>query len=296
MFFPAGAFFLASDRGQRCDRAFLPRFNARTRLSPSVSTNNEAERAARSTSSPEGIFFSVLKKSILVCGVESLRPLKIFLAREQERNRFIMRVDEKKKRIVANLFAVLVDQIIRVTANQHSQTTPKWRGPLFQSHFVAAGIEPHRIVDLAAGHRLALEKFRPPKDRVLPPQLNQLPGKLEQAFLFSVPLPVEPTNLVVLAIPLLFPFCVRLNSSPPKSIGTPCDKETASSKNSVAAADAKLSILRIVGRSFGAAIPGAIMTLAIAILVAVGFIVFVVITHDIVEREPVVRSDELTLA
>ena len=51
--------------------------------------------------------------------------------------------------------------------------------------------------------------------------------------------------------------------------------------------------LRIVGRSFDAAIPGTIMTLAIAVLIAVGFVVFVVVTHDIVEREPVVRGDEI---
>ena len=35
------------------------------------------------------------------------------------------------------------------------------------------------------------------------------------------------------------------------------------------------------------------MTLAISILVAIGFIVFVVVTHEIVEREAVVRGDEI---
>ena len=55
----------------------------------------------------------------------------------------------------------------------------------------------------------------------------------------------------------------------------------------------KLLDLRVVGRAFRAVIPGVIIVVAVAIVFAVGFVVFVVVADEIVERESVVRGDEV---
>jgi len=95
-----------------------------------------------------------------------------------------MRVDVRRKRIVANLFAVLATKSSASPLNQHSKQRPN--GEVHSSKVISLppGLNHIASVDLAAGHRLALEKFRPPKDRVLPPQLNQLPVNSNKRFCF----------------------------------------------------------------------------------------------------------------
>src|SRR5207237_8615537 len=51
--------------------------------------------------------------------------------------------------------------------------------------------------------------------------------------------------------------------------------------------------VRIVSGSFNPAIPGAIVAVAIVVLVAVGFVVLVVVTNKVVERISVVRRNEV---
>src|SRR6185437_561399 len=51
--------------------------------------------------------------------------------------------------------------------------------------------------------------------------------------------------------------------------------------------------LRIIGRAFGAVIPGMVVRMPVAIVLAVGFVVFVVVRDKIVEVEAVMRRDEI---
>src|SRR5207248_4834733 len=68
-------------------------------------------------------------------------------------------------------------------------------------HFVATGIEPHHVFDLASANAPALEEFGTPKNRMLVPELNQPPDKLGECLLLLVSfLPIKPADLVVLAI------------------------------------------------------------------------------------------------
>jgi len=51
--------------------------------------------------------------------------------------------------------------------------------------------------------------------------------------------------------------------------------------------------LWIVGRPFDAAVPRLIIIVAILVILAVGFVVLVVVADEIVQREAIVRGDEV---
>jgi hypothetical protein len=55
----------------------------------------------------------------------------------------------------------------------------------------------------------------------------------------------------------------------------------------------QLLYFRIVGRAFRTVIPRVIIVVPVAIIFAVGFVVFVVVADEIVEGEAVVRGDEV---
>src|SRR6185437_3084970 len=56
---------------------------------------------------------------------------------------------------------------------------------------------------------------------------------------------------------------------------------------------AKRENVLVVGRTFDAAIPGAIVGIAVLVVLAVCFIVFVVVARPVVQREAVVGGDEV---
>ena len=96
----------------------------------------------------------------------------MFLARENELNRFEVRIDEQEKGVVVNGFALEIDHVGGIAAQQHPEAAHKWRSPFLLAHFVAARIEPHNVFDLTATNPPSLEKFWASKDRMLFAQMN----------------------------------------------------------------------------------------------------------------------------
>src|SRR6476659_8716949 len=111
-----------------------------------------------------------------------------------------MRVDQEQEGIVANRLAFKTLDIDRVAAQEHPETADKGRIPLLVAHLIAAWIEPHHVANLRTADPPTLEKFRPSKNRMLAPKLDEAPGEFEERFLFVVMFPVEPADLVILAI------------------------------------------------------------------------------------------------
>src|SRR5207244_7678981 len=91
-------------------------------------------------------------------------------------------------------------------AQEHPETPDNGRIPLLIAHFIAAWIEPHHIYDVTAAHPSAPKEFRTPKDGMGAAKLDQLSCKLEKLILFFVALPIEPADLVVLAIGVIVPL------------------------------------------------------------------------------------------
>src|SRR5581483_4966332 len=130
---------------------------------------------------------------------------------QNERDRFVMCVDQKQKRFVPNRFALKTQNIGRIAAQQHSHTTNEWRRPFFVAHLVSARVEPHDIAGFRSAYPPALEKLRTSKYRVDITKRDELSGKLQKLNLLLVVAPIKPTNLVVLAISVVI---TALRSSP----------------------------------------------------------------------------------
>ena len=124
----------------------------------------------------------------------------MLLARKHKRDRFMMSIHKEQKCFIPDRLKLKIDNVLGVSAQEHAETTHERRAPFFIAHFIAAGIEPHHILDLGPTYPPTPEKFRPPKDRMLAPKADQFFRELEERVLLFIALPIEPADLVVLAI------------------------------------------------------------------------------------------------
>ena len=90
----------------------------------------------------------------------------------------------------------------------------------------------------------------------------------------------------------MFPCCEWPISSPPSNMGTPCDSSTRRQKGTLLLG-AERQHGQIVGGAFDAAVPTDVVVGAVAIVFAVGFVVFVVVADQVGQREAVVAGDEI---
>ena len=126
---------------------------------------------------------------------------------------------------------------------------------------------------------------------MLAPQLDEAFGEFEERLPLVVVLPVEPADLVVLAIGIVVALLRAANSSPAVIIGTPWESRSVASRLRVLAA--RVQNLRVIGRPFDAAIPGVIVVVAVAVVFAVRLVVLLVVAHQVVQGEAIVRGDEI---
>src|SRR5579864_1381183 len=122
----------------------------------------------------------------------------MFRSWKQKRDPFEVRIDQNEKCFVSHRLAFEIHDVDRIAAQKHAETTHKRRRPFVVAHFAATRRKPHHIFDLASPNPATLEKFRTSKDRMIFAELNQATGKLKELTISAVP--IEPTDLVVLAI------------------------------------------------------------------------------------------------
>src|SRR4029450_3109563 len=136
------------------------------------------------------------------------------------------------------------------------------------------------------------KKLRTPKNWVLFSQLYQFSGELNELLLLSVTLPVEPADLVVLAISVVIAVL-----SPAPLISAAKHRHALGQKQRrqkiPALPVAQGVYLRIIGGSFHAAIPRLIIVITVAIVVAVQLVVFFIVANQISQRKSVMRNDEV---
>src|SRR5947208_16923739 len=107
-------------------------------------------------------------------GIKEEHPFQVLLPRQDKGDRLKVRVDKKQKCLVADRIALKTEHVDRISAQKHSETAHKGRGPFFVAHFVAARIKPHHVFDLRAADSPALEKFRAPENRMITPEPDQV--------------------------------------------------------------------------------------------------------------------------
>ena len=124
------------------------------------------------------------------------------------------------------------------------------------------------------------------------PELNQLPSELEELILFFITLPVEPADLVVLAISVIVAV---LRPAPLVASGQHRHalRKKKRRQEIPALALAQRVDLRVIRWAFDPAIPRLIVVVAVAVLVAVQLVVLFVVADQIDQREPIVGSDEI---
>src|SRR6476660_3401511 len=124
------------------------------------------------------------------------------------------------------------------------------------------------------------------------PDLNQSSCELEKLVLFFIAFPIEPADLVVLAISVVISV---LRPAPLIAAGQhrhALRKEKRSQEIS-ALTIAQGIDLRVIRRPFHATVPREIVTVAVLVAVAVRLIVFFIVADQVVESEPVVRGNEI---
>ena len=88
------------------------------------------------------------------------------------------------------------------------------------THLGPVELEPRQVLDIRTG-RKTLEEAPPMQHRMLLAEGDQPARELEQVTLLVVQIPIEPADLVVLAVGVVVPCWVRPISSPASSVGTP---------------------------------------------------------------------------
>src|SRR5215510_5531396 len=123
-------------------------------------------------------------------------------------------------------------------------------------------------------------------------ELYQFSRELKKLILFFVTLPVKPTDLVVLTIgvvvAVLRPTPLIAAAEHRHALGKKEGREKIAPLPVAQRID-----LRVVGRTFGAAIPRLIIVVAVAIVVAVQLVVFLVVADQIGQCESIMGCNEV---
>src|SRR5207247_7141702 len=83
------------------------------------------------------------------------------------------------------------------------QTTQEIGVPGFVGHLAAVGRQPHQILD--AADAAALKVLSPPKNRLREPKPDEPPDEFEQVVVLVEETPVDPGQLVILAVRVVVP-------------------------------------------------------------------------------------------
>ena len=141
--------------------------------------------------------------------------------------------------------------------------------------------------------RAALEPVPLPQRRVLPsqPQGGLGRARRRRATASSGRQSIHDVSLSW-QYALLLPPCVRPRSSPAVIIGTPLDRQQGRHQVRGLAAPQR-EHLRVVGLALDAVVPRPVVVGAVAVVLAVGLVVLVVVGDQVAQGEPVVGGDEV---
>src|SRR5258705_13693953 len=104
--------------------------------------------------------------------------------------------------------------------------------------------------------------------------------------------PVEPGGVVVQAVRVVVPPLCAAHLVAHEQDGRPeCEEDDG--EEVLPLAIAQLLDGGVVGWALDSAVPGAVVVRAVAVLLAVGFVVLTIVRDQVVEREAVVGGDEV---
>ena len=160
------------------------------------------------------------------------------------------------------------------------------------AHELAVGAEPEEIAQGGAVDDAALEPAPAMQHRVAPPECDQAPRELEQRGSLGARGPVEPGELVVLTVRVVVAALGAVDLVTAEQHGHALGQQQRGEPVALLAL-AEAPDGGILGLAFHAAIPGAIVRLAVLVALPVRVVVLVVVRHQIVQREAVVGGHEI---
>ena len=120
--------------------------------------------------------------------------------RQGERDRLPVAVEQDQQRLADDRLAALVLVVDQVAGQPDSQALDEAGVPVLVRHLLARRVEERDVLDVRAADRPAQEELPALEDRLAPPDEDQLAGEFQELLLPVVQVPVEPGQLVVLAV------------------------------------------------------------------------------------------------
>src|SRR5579862_2634884 len=117
-----------------------------------------------------------------------------------EGNRLVMRIAEEQKVAVPDRLAAGAAALDRPAGEEHSDAPGEFLVPVVVGHLAAFGGQPDDLLVSFRGHGVGAHVAAAAEDRVLAPQQYHAPREFEELLASSIERPVEPRELVVLAI------------------------------------------------------------------------------------------------
>src|SRR6266851_591929 len=216
----------------------------------------------------------------------------MIVGRDLKRNGFMVSVEQDKKRIPLDALAGFIHVFDHVSSPENTQAANEPRIPALIIHFLLGGIEPGDILDLGAANFPTLKELSAAEDRLFATESSQEAGQIAQLLLFRSQLPVDPGDLTVLAIGIIVSLLRLADLVPGQQHRHPLRKQQGRQEISLLSL-AQFLDSRVVGGSFGAAVPTQVIIGPVAVFFAVGLVVLPVVAHQIIEREAIVTGDKV---
>ena len=177
-----------------------------------------------------------------------------------------------------------------VAVDEYAETLGKSFAPVLLAHLRALVREPCNVFAVGAVDGAAEEPAAPAECRVGMAEGDQPPGERMQ-FLVDL-FPVEPGEFVVLAVGVVVAVLGAADFVPRKQHGYAL-RQHQGDEDVALLARAQGQDIGVVGGAFYTAVPGAVVVGTVAVVLAVGFVVLVLVGHQVAQGEAVVGGDEV---
>src|SRR5690606_25652198 len=210
---------------------------------------------------------------------------------EGERDGLTAPVEAEEERLVAEPLAARVLAANAVAPQQEAEGGQAVLFPAARRHLAAVRVPPRRILD-ALRVRLAGEEVAAAERGVRPAEGEGLADEIEEGRLALVEVPVVPVDLVVLAVGVVVAALRLAQLVAAEEHGDALREEQRAHERALEAVAAGEDAL-VVRRPLDAAVGREVGLVAVAVVLAVGLVVLLLVGDEVLQREPVVGGDEV---
>src|SRR5688572_24060883 len=181
---------------------------------------------------------------------------------------------------------------LRTPVEQHAEAVRGAVGPVALLHLGAGGVDPGDVLDAELLVEDAGKEAPVAQDGVLHAQPDQLPDVGDHALLAVAVVPVDPGDLVILAVGVVVAL-LRAAELVACEQHRRALREQQRAEHVLHLALAQAADRLYLGRPLDAVVPRAVVRVAVLVLLAIRLVVLLVVADEVVEREAVVRGDEV---